>query len=133
LSPLAEAELSKFAKALVTTPKRRRMPSVLDAVMETTRALTPTPVKKVAETVTARSETEAGPSVPTEAERAATEQRAEQEFPDTRMALEKDVTEKLNLLLPKHRPKILTLLFDMLREKDYLKKKLQKPNTMPEN
>jgi hypothetical protein len=63
-----EAELPKVAKTLVITPKRRRMASVLDAVMETTRALTPTHVKKVAKTVTARAETEAGPSVPVESE-----------------------------------------------------------------
>jgi hypothetical protein len=43
LSPPAEAELPKVAKALATTPKRRRMASVLDAVMETTKALTPAP------------------------------------------------------------------------------------------
>jgi hypothetical protein len=67
---------------------------VLDAVMETTRALTPTPMKKVVETVTAHAETEAGPSMPAKAEPAATEQRAEQELPDTSMALEKDVAEK---------------------------------------
>ena len=66
-----------------------------DAVMETTKALTPTPVKKVVETVMARAETEAGPSVPMEAEHAATEERAEQEFPDTSMALEKDVAENV--------------------------------------
>jgi hypothetical protein len=94
LSPPAEAELPKVAKAPATTPKRRRMASVLDAVMETTRALTPTPVKKVVETVMARAETEAGPSVPTEAEPAATEQRAEQEFSYTCIALEKNVAEK---------------------------------------
>ena len=41
LSPSAEAELSKMTKAPATTPKRRRMASVLDAVMETTKALTP--------------------------------------------------------------------------------------------
>jgi hypothetical protein len=35
----------------------------------------------------------------------------------------------LNPLFPKHRPKILTLLFVMLQEKSYLKKKLWKPNT----
>jgi hypothetical protein len=64
LSPPAEAELPKVAKAPATTPKRRRMASVLDAVMETTRALTPAPAKKVVETVTARAETEVGPSVP---------------------------------------------------------------------
>jgi hypothetical protein len=94
LSPPAEAELPKVAKASATTPKRRRMASMLDAVKETTRALTPTPVKKVAKTVTARAETEAGPSVPAEAEPAAIEQRAEQEFPDTSMSLVKDVAEK---------------------------------------
>jgi hypothetical protein len=95
LSLAVEAELPKVAKALATTPKRRRMASVLDAVMETTRALTPAPAKKVAETVTARAETEARPLVPTEAEPAATEQRAEQESSDTGMALEKkDATEK---------------------------------------
>jgi hypothetical protein len=82
------------------------MASVLDAVMGTTRALTSTPLKKVAKTVTARAETEAGPLVPAEAEPATTEQKAEQEFLDMSMALEKDVAEKLNLLFPKHRPKI---------------------------
>jgi hypothetical protein len=85
LSPPAEAELPKVAKAPATTPKRRRMANVLDAVMETTMALTPAPVKKAIETATAHAKTEAGPSVPTEAERAAAEQRA----------LEKDVAENV--------------------------------------
>jgi hypothetical protein len=57
----SEPELPKVAKTPAVTPKRRRMASMLDAVMETTRALTPTPLKKVVETVTARAETEAGP------------------------------------------------------------------------
>jgi hypothetical protein len=47
LSPPAEAKLPKLTKAPATTPKRRRMASVLDAVMETTRALTPAPVKRL--------------------------------------------------------------------------------------
>jgi hypothetical protein len=51
LSPPAEAELPKVQKAPVATPKRRRMASVLDAVMETTKALSPAPTKKVAEAV----------------------------------------------------------------------------------
>jgi hypothetical protein len=93
LSPL-EAELPKVAKAPATTPKRRRMASVLDAVMETTRSLTPTVVEKVAEAVTARVETEARPSAPAEAEPAVTEHRAREEFPDAIIALEKNVTEK---------------------------------------
>jgi hypothetical protein len=53
LSPPVEAELSKVTKAPATTPKRRRMASVLDAVMETTKALTPAPAKKVVEAATA--------------------------------------------------------------------------------
>jgi hypothetical protein len=89
----SEPELPKVAKTTAITPKRRRMASVLDAVMETTRALTPAPARKVAEAVAARAETEAEPSAPTEAEPDATE-RAEQESPDTGMALEKDAPGK---------------------------------------
>jgi hypothetical protein len=68
-----EAELPKVGKAPATTPKRRRIASVLDAVVETTRALTPAPVKKVAEDSTAHTETKAGPLVPDETKLAATE------------------------------------------------------------
>jgi hypothetical protein len=76
-SPPVEAELPKVIKAPATTPKRRRMASVLDAVMETTKALTPAPTKKVAEAATAQAEAEAGPSVPTETKPAATKDKAE--------------------------------------------------------
>ena len=78
LSPPVEAELPKVTKAPATTPKRRRMASVLDAVMETTRALTPVPTKKVVEAVTAQVEAEAGPSVPIETKPAVSEDKAEQ-------------------------------------------------------
>jgi hypothetical protein len=53
LSPQAGAELPKVPKAPAATPKMRRMASVLDAVMDTTKALTPAPTKKVVEVVTA--------------------------------------------------------------------------------
>jgi hypothetical protein len=77
------------------------MASVLDAVMESTRALTPAPAKKVVEAITACAKTEAGPSVPAKAEFAATEQRAEQESRDTGMALEKkDAPEKAKSPIP---------------------------------
>jgi hypothetical protein len=39
LSPQAETELPKVQKAPAATPKRRRMASVLDAILETTKAL----------------------------------------------------------------------------------------------
>jgi hypothetical protein len=94
LSQPVEAELLKVAKAPATTPKRRRMASVLDVVVETTRALTPAPVKKVAKAATAHTETEAGPSVPAETKLAATEQSAEEESPDTGVALEKSVAKE---------------------------------------
>jgi hypothetical protein len=68
-----EAGLPKVGKAPATTPKRRRIASVLDTVVETTRAQTPAPVKKVAEDATAHTETKAGPSVPAETKLAATE------------------------------------------------------------
>jgi hypothetical protein len=123
LSPPLEAELPKVAKAPATTPKRRRMASVLDDVIATTRALTPAPIKKVAEAATAHTETEARPSVAPEMKPTVTEERAEQESLNIGIAMGKEVAEKLNLLLSKHRPKILTILFDMLQEKDYPKKK----------
>jgi hypothetical protein len=94
LSPPAEAKLPKVTRAPATTPKRRRMASVLDTVVETTRALTPAPVKEIAKVATAHTETEAGPSVPIETKLAATEQRAEEESPDTGVALEKSMTKE---------------------------------------
>jgi hypothetical protein len=93
LSPPVEAELPKVAKAPATTPKRRRMASVLDTVMET-RALTPSLAKKVAEPTMAHTETEAGPSVPAETKPAVTEEMAEQVSPDIGIAMEKEVAEE---------------------------------------
>jgi hypothetical protein len=77
-SPPPESKLSKGLKAPAITPKRRRMASVLDAVMESTRALTPAPANKIAEAATARAEIEAGPSVPAETAPAGTGQRTGQ-------------------------------------------------------
>jgi hypothetical protein len=84
-----------------TTPKRRRMASILDVVMETTKALTPTPAKKVVEASLSHTETEARPSVPTKTKPAATEDKAKQESPDAGMALEQGVTEKAKSPVPK--------------------------------
>jgi hypothetical protein len=100
LSPPAEPELPKISKAPAMTPKRRRMASVLDAVMESTRALTPAPAKKIAEAATTRMETEAGPSVPTEAEPARIEQRTKGPS-DAGLALEKkDAPKKIKSPTP---------------------------------
>ena len=76
------------------------MASVLDAVMETTKALTPAPAKKVVEAAISQTETEARPLVPTKTKPAATEDKAEQESLDAGMALEQDVTEKAKSPVP---------------------------------
>jgi hypothetical protein len=109
LSLPVEAELLKVAKAPATTPKRRRMASVLDAVMET-RALTPAPIKKVVEAAMTRTETEAGPSVPDETKPAVTEERAEQESPDIGIAMEKEVAEEAKSPAPEAVPENLDFI-----------------------
>jgi hypothetical protein len=94
LSPPAEADLSKVTKAPATTPKRRRMASMLDVVMETTKALTPAPTKKDVEAITVQVEAEAGPSVPIETKPGAPKDKAEQQTPDTGMAAGQDMVER---------------------------------------
>jgi hypothetical protein len=94
LSPPSEAELLKVPKAPTATPKRRRMASVLDTVMETTKALTPAPTKKVVEAVTVQAEAKAGPSVPIETKPVAHEDKAEQQILDTGIAAGQDMIEK---------------------------------------
>jgi hypothetical protein len=72
------------------------MASVLDAILESTRASTPAPAKETAEAAIVRVETEAGPSAPTEAEPARTEQRTEQGSSYAGLVLEKkDTPEKV--------------------------------------
>jgi hypothetical protein len=89
LSPPIEAKLPKVQKASAATPKRRSMANVLDAVLETTKALSPAPTKKIVEAAKmqakaetgqaeakatqAKAKAEAGPLVPTETEPAAPE------------------------------------------------------------
>jgi hypothetical protein len=51
LNPPMEAELPKVTEAPAITPKRRRMASVLDIVMEKVAEAGPIPTKKVAEAV----------------------------------------------------------------------------------
>jgi hypothetical protein len=93
LSPPSEPELPKVSKAPAITPKTRRMASVLDAVMESTRASTP-PAKETAEAATARAEPEAGPSVPIETESTGTGWSVEQGPSDVGLVPEKEDTPK---------------------------------------
>jgi hypothetical protein len=101
LSPPVEPELPNVSRAPAITPNRRRMASMLDAVMESTRALSPALGKKVAEAATARVEVEARPSVPTKAVPIRIEQRTEQEPSDVGLTLEKqDVPEQVKSPTP---------------------------------
>jgi hypothetical protein len=91
LSPPTKANLPKVQKASAATPKRR-MANVLDVVLETTKALSPAPSKKIAqseaksqaraetgqveaEATQVQAEAEAEPSVPTETEPASPEEK----------------------------------------------------------
>jgi hypothetical protein len=101
MSPPVEAESPKVTKAPATTPKRRRMASVLDAVIETTKALTPAPAKKVAEAAMveakvepATAEAKAVPLVSVEMKPAATEEGAEQESLGFGITMEKEIAKE---------------------------------------
>jgi hypothetical protein len=94
LSPPAKAELPKVQKAPAASPKRRRMATVLDAVMETTKALSPAPTKKIAEAVKVQARAEAGPSAPLETKAVTPEDKSDQQTSDTGMATGQDMTEK---------------------------------------
>jgi hypothetical protein len=71
LSPPPEPELPKMSKIPAITPKMRRMASVLDAIIESTRVSTPASIeekniKEATEAITTRVEVKVGPSVPAE-------------------------------------------------------------------
>jgi hypothetical protein len=94
LSPPTEAKLPKVQKASAVTPKRRRMANVMDAVLESTKALSPAPTKKIAEAAKAQAEAEAGPSVPSETKALTPEDEVDQQTSDVVMAEGQDTAEK---------------------------------------
>jgi hypothetical protein len=103
----AEATAPKTQKSSATTPKRRRMANVLDVVLETTKTLSCTPSRKIAEAskaqpevetkqveveaATIQAKAEAGPSVPPETEPAIIEEKATEQI----------AFEKVKILAPK--------------------------------
>jgi hypothetical protein len=111
LSPSIEAIVSKMQKSSATTPKRR-MANVLDVVLEIARTLNPAPTRKIAKTSKAQpeaktkqskveariiqTETEAGPSEPTEIKPIEIEEKATEEKAPSKFRLK-----RLQLLLPK--------------------------------
>jgi hypothetical protein len=100
LSPPAEAKLPKMQKAPAATPKRRRMASVLDAVLETTKALTPGLTKKNAEAAKVQDKAEARPSTPVGTKVVVPEDKADQQTADIGMATRQDMAEKAKPSVP---------------------------------
>jgi hypothetical protein len=94
LSPPAEADLPKMQKIPAATPKRRKMASILDAIIETTKALTPASTKKTAEAVKNQVEAKAGPSAPTKLKTAVPEDNMGQQSSDAGKMIEQVMTEK---------------------------------------
>jgi hypothetical protein len=95
LSLPLEPELPKVSKAPAITPKRKRMASMMDTVLELTRAPTPASAKEAAEAATTRVEVEAGPSVPAEPGPVETiEKDSEQRPLDAALVLEKESAPK---------------------------------------
>jgi hypothetical protein len=93
LSPPASADLPKMHRAPVATPKRRRMASVLDAVIETMKALSPAP-KKIAEATKVQDVAKAGPSAPIETKTVAPEDKVDSQASDVGMAEGPDAGER---------------------------------------
>jgi hypothetical protein len=94
LSPLAKAELPKVQKAPAATPKRRRMASVLDAVMETTKALSPAPTKKAVEAIKVQARAKARSSLPIEMKAAVPKDKTKQQTLDTGMMAGRSIIEE---------------------------------------
>jgi hypothetical protein len=87
--------LPKVYKVPAITPKRRRMASVLDAVLESTRAPTPASAKEAAEAATTCVEVEVGPSVPVETGPVETVRQGTEQGPsDANLILEKEGASK---------------------------------------
>jgi hypothetical protein len=139
ISPSAEVTVPKAQKELTATPKRKRMVNVLDVLETIKTSSTPGKTAEASKTQTetklteaeaakSQAETEAGPSKP------AKEKSLETGEKETKKKLQnKFCLKKLSLLLLKHLPKYMIILYDTLREKGYLKKKSEKLNIMPRN
>jgi DNA-binding protein H-NS len=100
LSPPIEANLPKMQKAPASTPKRRRMASMLDAIMETTKALTPAPIKKAAEVAKSQAEAEVEPTMPIETKAVKLEGKADQQTSDTGITAGQGMIEKVKSPVP---------------------------------
>jgi hypothetical protein len=143
LSPSAKFETGKSQKGPTVTPKRKRMVNVLD-VLETIKSSSITPKETVetsevsteafvAEASKQQFETEAGPSEPTKVKPLEAEETKIAKAAEKMKMSEPILVEEIELLPPKHLPKYTIILCDMLRGRNYPKKRFLKLITMPEN
>jgi hypothetical protein len=134
LSPSGEIEVAKSQKGPTVTPKRKRIVNVLD-VLETINSSSITPKKTIetpevpgetlsVETSQQQPKAEAGPSEPTKIN------PLEAEKPKRTKPI---LVEETDTAAPEASSEALNLLYDMLLEKDYLKKRFLRLITMPEN
>jgi hypothetical protein len=146
LSPLKRMELPKVSKIPATTPKRRRMTSVLDAVMESVKALTPASaeassvegeiIKKSAEAGTTQAAVEAGPLVlaearPSEAAKKGAGARPSEVAEGPLMLGKEGATEESEFPAPEAPSEILEFIVRHASGKNYRRRKLLKRNITP--
>jgi hypothetical protein len=138
LSPPTEATLPKVQKASVVTSKKRRMANVLDAVLETTKAMSPAPTKKIVEAAKAQAETETG-KAETEATKTQDEAKARPSAPITaKPAAPEEKTagqiapEKIETPAPEAPIENVDYIFRHASGRNCSKKKFWKPDTIRE-
>jgi hypothetical protein len=73
---------------------------MLDTVLETTKALSPAPTKKIVEATKVQAEAKAGPSAPIETKAVVLEDEVDQQTSDTGVATEQEMAEKAKSPIP---------------------------------
>jgi hypothetical protein len=132
LSPPAEVNLPKVQKAPATTPKRRRMANVLDAVLESAKALSLGPIKKIAEATKVQDEAEAEPAAPIETKAVAPEDKTNQHTSDVGMAEGQDAAERAKSPAPEAAVEDADYIYRHVSGKK-LSEEFWKPDTMRKN
>jgi hypothetical protein len=141
LSPSAEVTVPKAQKGLTATLKRRRMANVLD-VLETVKALSYTPSRKIAEASKMQTEAktklaeieaavsqasaEAGPSELAKKNLQKLKRKQQKKKPQSKLCLKRFL-----LLLPKLWKRALIISSAMLRERCFLRKKTRSSPLCP--
>jgi hypothetical protein len=146
LSSSQEAELPKVEKIASITPKRRRMVSVLDAVIESTKALTPASAeapstegrntKESAEAGMSQVAAETGPSAPAEVKPSEVVDKGAETRPSDAakapLLLEKErAIEEFESPAPEASTEELEFIVCRASGKNYQKRKLPKLGNMP--